>query len=473
MARRSSPAALMEAMVKAAKKDNVVALTVEEYCRREYCMPLPHLCLQYVFNATGVRFGGIYMVQGPPGCCKSPFVFFLLSLMCKTQEDGGFGGISYLSELESKISMTLLQSFMDKEYLQSGDGSPFRLLPETTINNCLANHSARMKLYRKTYEDMSVPMAWGIDSIGGAATEEGVKKMEEDGVQGRGFSEKALILTNMFANYSATYSGIPLITYTVNHEKKPVATGGPPAAAAFARGQATGGEAQKFKASLNLKLAAMEVPNGKMVTIQTYKNSFGIPKKIQVLFSWQEPTADDPRQYHKWGWAKATADLLVNPPKGVPTLDMRKVCNVTPMTDGKRYNCVQLGLQGATAEELEKALFANKTILRQVQNLLGIQEVQTFDEYLDMLDAEAAAVKAAGKTGSKHQSTSPKQPATTPATKDKTAQKQQKMSKAAKDLAGAKATKEEQAEVDAQMSELKVTTQIELPSMPGLLGEEE
>ena len=390
--------AFIDAVVKASSKGGTVPLTLNELRSSQYCLPLKNLSLQHLFCASGIRFGSVYMIQGPPMSNKSAFMFFLLRLMAANFEDGGLDGFSFLRELETKISPTLLESFIDKPYMMEGDAAPFHVYRELTLEGCLKTFSDYLKKYSDTVPDRDIPLAWGFDSIGGAATEEGLQQMEENGSQGRGFSTKAITLKNFFETYSAFTADIPLITFCVNHEKKPMATPGGPMVPAYARGQATGGDSQKFKASQNFRLSGQDMPNklGRKISIVTYKNSFGSERKIQVDFTWQVPTAEDPRQYHKWHFAKASADLLASPPTGTATA-IRDVCNVTYASDGKRINCPQLGISMGQPEELDQALMENENVLTGVQHILGIEKIQSFDEYLEAKQVKAEQQKATKK----------------------------------------------------------------------------
>lgn len=390
MARKAS---MSDFVAVTAKTKGTIPMTMQECRESQYGMPLHHFVLQYLFSSSGVRFGGVYMIQGPPASNKSALLFYLLSCMCKRAEDGGFDGGANLSELESKVSFTMLESFMNKDYLVAGDLSPFKFYPESTLESCLKSFQLFIKQYREKIPSLDMPLAWGIDSVGGAATDEGVTHLETDGAQGRGFNSKPLTLKNFFENYSAATEGIPAILYCVNHEK-PKMSGG-----AFDRGVATGGESQKFKASLNFKVSAMDLQNkmGKKITIVTYKNSFGWERKAFVDFTWKKPTVDDPKQYHEFDFAKASVDILVAPPTQVDKEELEKIIHVTYASDGKRVNCPELGISMGTPDDFEAALQAAPDILTKLFHIYAIDKIQTFDEYLDLMEEKKKAARAKSK----------------------------------------------------------------------------
>lgn len=400
---RANPAAfnqsLLDAAMKKKKTSGTELMTLDRWEEKTYCMPLPHFCLQYLFSCTGIRFGGTYMIQGPPQSNKSPFLFWLLGYMSKAPEDGGYGGISWLSETENKLSPSLLRSFITEPY-QTGESPTFLLAREYNLEDMFANFSERLDMYMDKYPEKNCPILQGIDSISGATTKENITALQEDGVRGRGYSDKPILLTSWFDGYSGLVRDIPIITFAVNHEKPTMPQPGAPPGMP-ARGHASGGEAQKFKASLNLKFSAQKFNNnlGNRVTIRTYKNSFGTERKMLVDFVWDKTDGDNEGQNHRWLWSKATVELLMAPPPFITNMtNLSQIIDVDATKDLNKVTSETLGVKNVSPEEFEMALMTNEEVYSKLCKVFQIQRLQTFDEYLDRLDSEAKASKGKKKS---------------------------------------------------------------------------
>ena len=390
---RANPAAfnkiLLDAAVRKKGKDGSELMTIDRWAELNSCMPLPHFCLQFLFSCIGVRFGGVYMIQGPPQSTKSPFLFWLLGYMARSIEDMGFGGVSWLAETENKLSESLLRSFINKPYMLDRESPTFLLSRDYILDDLFASFSDRLEQYRKVYPDNNCPILQGIDSIGGAATREVVGAIQADGTRGRGFSDKPIMLTNWFDGYSGLVKDIPIITFAVNHEKATMPQPGAPPGMP-ARGHATGGESQKFKASLNLRFSSQKFPNnlGNHVTIRTFKNSFGTERKILVDFVWDKTDGDKEGQNHRWLWAKSSVELLIAPPPYVTNVtNLSKVIDIEATKDVSKVSSSTLGVKNVSPEEFEAALMAHP-VYEEVKKIFGIQTMQTFDQFLDRMEAE-------------------------------------------------------------------------------------
>lgn len=201
--------------------------------------------------------------------------------------------------------------------------------------------------------------------------------------------------------YSGLVRDIPIITFAVNHEKPTMPQPGAPPGMP-ARGHASGGEAQKFKASLNLKFSAQKFNNnqGNRVTIRTYKNSFGTERKMLVDFVWDKTDGDNEGQNHRWLWSKATVELLMAPPPFITNMtNLSQVIELDATKDLSKVTCPTLGLKNVTPEEFEAALMADTELHGKLCKIFQIQKMQTFDEYLERMDEEAKASKGKKKTG--------------------------------------------------------------------------
>lgn len=374
------------------KIDGTACVSIEEYKENQFGIPLRHYAQQYLYGSTGLRFGVMHSISGPPQSCKSPFVFDLMFSNCMESDKGGPEGISYLYELEDKLSPTLLLSMAAQYGQRVGDGTPFQIVKNLTLEKACVHLNKLLDVLQGADFATLPPIFINFDSIGGAATESLVSKIRSEGFAGKGFHEKAHIMKHLCENWGALVKTLPIIFMAVNQEKADVQAipgyNGPP------KKHITGGESQLFKAGHIVSARYRELDNGvsKMVTLKTSKTSFCDSRKIDVKFTWNRAgNLESADQGHRWEWAMAGALALANP---AYVGDLRDIVDVKVSQQGL-VTCPQLGCKSVSADDFEAALFdsANTKILNDLYSYQKIEKIKGVDELRQYIKANADKVK--------------------------------------------------------------------------------
>lgn len=289
------------------------------------------------------------------------------------------------------------------------------------------------------------PILIDWDSIGGAASDDIVKKFSQDGVVGKGFHDKAHTMKQLCQNWSQLRDNLPIIVYAVNQEKPDVATG-PGAMPGVTPMHVTGGLSQVFKAGHVISARFRNINNGagKLVTLRTTKTSFCDPRRVQVKFVWNRTgTRDSDAQGHHWQWAQASANVLANPQF---VGQLRDIADVKISAQGL-VTCPQLGCKSVIPQEFQQALFdpANSKVLQQLYAYQKIEKLNGMQQYYDYIRQCAVNQKQAKQDAKKAKAQQKAQLAAR-----KKAQEQQKAAAKAQRLAKKQAAqKAKQAKADA------------------------
>lgn len=381
---------LMEHLLKNDKEG--VITTPKEFKEQQFGMPLRHYAQQYLFGATGLRLKVFHSIAGVPASCKSPLLFDLMGHICAPAEAGGLGGIGFLYELEDKISPTLLNSMM-AQYGDIVDG-PLRLVRDLTIEGAM-KHIAKQILpaYRMNITSYDLPMVIGMDSIGGAASSDTVKKIESEGAAGKGYYDKAHFIKYFCENAGALIGDIPVVFICVNQEKEQAAAAyGPP------QKKITGGMSQVFKDGhmISATYKTLASGDGKVITLRTTKTSFCDARKIEVTFRWNKfGTSQEDAYGHHFDWALASARCLADPDKGVG--ELRDICDVK-VSDLGLVTCPQLGLKSVKPDEFEAALMSDQKVLNALYVYQKIDVIKDMAGYAEYHKSKKAAGKKPKET---------------------------------------------------------------------------
>lgn len=376
-----------------------VVATAEELKQNQFGFPLRHYAQQYLFGATGLRIQVFNSIAGKEATCKSPFVFDLMGHITAGEENHGLCGMAFLLETEGKISASLYSSVI-KSYGEDAYDASFVIRdkhdkPLSIEEAFEVLNTDIIKKYREIAPNNDVPIFVGIDSIGGAATGELVKKQETDGYVGKHFGEKSVFMKNFCENFGKYIGDIPMVVFMVNQEKDSLVQNqyGPP------QTHITGGSSQMFKDGHMIRSSQKTLASGdgKIITLRTTKTSFCDPRKIEVAFRWNKfGKSQDDYYGHYWDWALASAKCLAEPEKGVG--EIRDICDVK-VSEKNLVTSEKLGLRSVTSQEFEEALFdpANAAILDALYVYQKIDRLKGMDEYVDYIKKRKAAVKAEEK----------------------------------------------------------------------------
>lgn len=417
--------ALLEGLQKA---DGGICMSVNEFKEAQYGLPLKHYCLQYLFGSTGLRYGGFYMCAGKPKSCKSPFVFDLAHRCCEMD------GLSFVYELEGKMSPTLVSSMLYDHPEWAEDGGTFKIVKGMTLDDAEKHLTKKVLATFKKMGAYDTPLLIDWDSISGAAMTDVVEKIEKEGTAGKGYYDKSHIMKYLTENWSVLVGNLPVIFVGVLQEKQKAAdTFGKQPEKSYG-----GGDSQLFKAGTLLTFQQIgKLDNGKRIRIRTELNGFADARQIETTFVWDQfGSLETDSQGHRWTWADATA-LCLAAPKIVG--ELRDIVDVK-RSDKGLVTCKQLGVTSVSPEEFEAALFApeNAKILNDLYSYHKIEKIKTpeqYIEYVKRLEGKAEASKEADK-----EAKAAEKAAQLEAEKTKEAQKQAKReAKAVKAAAKAKA----------------------------------
>lgn len=373
-------------------KTGGLVCTVQELVENQYGIPLKHYCQQYLFGATGLRLQVFNSIQGPKGSNKSTTLFDLMGSICGAEELGGLGGLAVLYEMECKISPSILKSILSRYGEEAVKSVIIR--KGMTIEQALSDiNKVIIPLYVKLCPKRDKPLIIGIDSIGGSASEDTIKKLQTSDTPGKGYYDKQHYLKYWCENQGVIFEreGIPIVIICINQEREQAsATGyGPP------QKVITGGKAQLFKDGHMLSARAVKLnsDDGTLVYLTTTKAAFCDARKIEVEFRWNKYGQKFDDAYEaRFNWGLASAMCLANPEKGVG--EIRDICDVK-VSDQHLVTCPQLDLRSVDPDVFEEALMANQDILDQLYTYQKIEKLKGLDEFAEY----SAAVRArmAGK----------------------------------------------------------------------------
>lgn len=402
-------------------KTGGIVTTVSELKENQFGIPLKHYAQQYLFGATGLRLHVFNSIQGQKEMGKSTTMFDLMGYVCGAEEDGGQGGLGVIYELEGKISPSILYSILRNH----GDRALEACIPRLgmTLEEAMEDLNTNiLKQYKQACPKMDKPLLIGFDSIGGAASEDTIAKLEKEGSAGKGYWNKQHFMKYFCENQGAIFSrsGIPVVVICINQEREAASSTpfGPP------QKTITGGKAQLFKDGhmISASKKALASGDGNIVYLKTTKTSFCDPRKIEVQFRWNRYGAKQDDAYEaKFLWGLASAMCIATPEKGVG--EIRDICNVS-VSDKDLVTCPQLGLRSVQADEFEQALMSNEDILNQLYTYQKIERLRDLTGYADYLEAQKAGPQKAATQQAETQAeekpkrqrkAKPQEPAPTPA----------------------------------------------------------
>lgn len=274
-------------------------------------LPLPALCLRYLFQSTVLPLSRIIQITGEEGCCKSALLF---EIMRWHMVHGG-GGV-YI-ENEDKDSPELRQSILDwnERWL--------RRLEFTKTYDLESWQAALTKFVMLLREQQSaeggpghtIPVCLGIDSIMSTAPRSEIEAMRESGHAQRGYALAAQLITRYMRGMPELLQCFPFTVVGINHLKPSTDYMGRPT------NTKPGGMAVKFHETFELEMHRAPTPDidlleygGLRLKITSRKNSIGPSRKsigAEMLW-WQGDVRGVIRQQTAWDWDTATIELLLS-----------------------------------------------------------------------------------------------------------------------------------------------------------------
>lgn len=362
-------------------------------------LPLPALCLRYLFQSTVFPLGKIIQLTGEEGSCKTSF------LMEIARWHHVFGGGSVHIENENKDSPTLRYSMLqwNQHWLARHDS-----IPTYTMNEMMAALTNFLKIGREMLDaeggpGRTVPIAFLIDSIMGTAPQELIDKVKKEGFTGRSFPLAALMLSDYMRTIPEMMKKYPFTIVGTNHLKPATDYQGRPI------NRVPGGKSVKFMETFEVEM--QRAPgcdidklefSGIRVKFLCRKNSVGPSRKQMVaeMLWWPVNIEGRPRQLTMWDWGTASIELMLNFSKinGKKTIynTLMDICPIRVVNESKRLAhspLLGVGSRDEPAEyrQIAYALEQRPDVLQQIHAVLGIAERRAFQPGVDFRESLAAA----------------------------------------------------------------------------------
>ena len=275
-------------------------------------LPLPALCLRYLWQQTTFPLSRITQITGEEGSCKSALLSEILRWHC------AHGGGGYICENENKDNAEYRHSILEwnPTYLRRVFLIPTYCTEEWQEVIVSTMRAASEAMDRPGGIGRTVPMFWGIDSLYGTTTRGDIERQTKDGYASRGYAEAALLITRFTQSLPARIRDYPFTIVGTNHLKPSTDWQGRPIK------RVLGGKSVKFHESFEIEMQKAPNPHidlldygGLRLKLTMVKNSGGpTGKSIGVDLLWWNEVAEDGqlRQRTLWDWDTASIRLLLS-----------------------------------------------------------------------------------------------------------------------------------------------------------------
>lgn len=274
-------------------------------------LPLPALCLRYIFQSDVFILSRIWQLAGEEGSCKSALLYEIMRWHMI------YGGGGCLAETENKDAPILRNSILEYNrhwisrltYAGCDTLEEWQQFLTTNVNGF------RAAMDTPGGPGRTVPVCFGVDSLTAVDSKKEIDKTQKDGAATRGYA----LIANLIARYmrqgiTKNLRGFPFSLIGTNHLKpaQDELTG-------VKKDNIPGGKAVPFMATFMLSMKRMadidlQSHGGIRVNIKLQKNSIGVSRKaIQADMLWWHEMCEDgktTRQRHVWDWHTATIDML-------------------------------------------------------------------------------------------------------------------------------------------------------------------
>lgn len=368
-------------------------------------LPLPALCLRYLFQSTVFPLSRIIQITGQEGSCKSAFQFEMM------RWHHVYGGGSVFIENELKDSPELRWSILqwNPVWLQRHEILQTHFLEEWQDALTKFTTIAKQQQDAEDGPGRTIPIMISVDSLTATAPRELAEKIEQEGHASRSFALAANLISGYMRTMPSRIENYPFTICGTNHLKPSTDFMGRPTSTV------PGGKSIKFMETYEIEMERIADINkleygGIRVRLLAKKNSLG-PSRKQIaadMLWWNSYVGDTVRQQTAWDWDTASVDLLLSfaestekDKSGKKTLynHLRDIVRIDVTQRGQRLaTCPTLGFnEPVEYRRIGAALERRPDLLEQIYGLLGIQRRLAFQpglDYRDMLAADRDAVAA-------------------------------------------------------------------------------
>lgn len=364
-------------------------------------LPLPALCLRYLFQSTVFPLSRMTQITGEEGSCKSAFGYEMMRWHYT------YGGGACFMENELKDSPELRQSILgwNPSWLARLEHTPTYCLEEWQDALTVNVDVARNMLDAPGGPGRTIPIMFFIDSIMATAPREEIEATMRAGHSSRGFALAANLIARYMRTFPHQIQSYPFSVVGTNHLKPATDFQGRPIR------NIPGGKAVKFMETFEIEMA--KAPNADIDTLDygglrvkfvTRKNSLGPSRKVifAELLWWHGPVDGVVRQHTAWDWDTATIELLLSfqIAKGKKAIydALMEICDLhVADKGGRRVWSRTLGVSRDSPVRYREAgalLESRPELLELMYPLLGITTRSAFQPAVDYRDALATAEQA-------------------------------------------------------------------------------
>jgi hypothetical protein len=320
--------------------------------------------------------------------------------------------LAYVENEGGKYSPDLFKSFL-RPYLDD-----MLIMHPTTVEEAQSALNMMKKQVQGASDKRELLSCFVLDSLFGSSAEEKHEQLRKEDHTGRAHPAEALLWSSFLQTYTSEFMGWPMSFIVTNHMKVDTSAARKPFAGTQYR--IPGGDAQRFFASMAIKVARSERPEsranlpfeGKVVEqnnsclpvfLHTDKSSIGQDhRSISPEMVWWR---SDEGQHTFFDWYAcdirhlAACQMGGDKAPAVPNRDaVRDLCDLTVARG--RYSSKALGVEGVTDHEAGWVLQQKPELIAQLAKALAIAQHPVFEGKMPSAIAEASKRKKPKKEDS-------------------------------------------------------------------------
>lgn len=387
---KASPDDFMGSMMRSIQDRRGVsgAFMADKFKEFQWGVKIPHLMMEYLFSLNVIPMPSIIEFAGLQGSCKSAMLQYLMYIFAS------YGMNAEMLETEGKMSWTLFDSIL-RDYASRVLVIQGPMSQEEWMAEFLNASAMYRKAYAKSLDDYQKgetilkPFLTGLDSLGGAPSNETMTTTDKDKSVGRSFPIEALKNSRFFPQILVRMRDLPMVFVYTNHEQTRITEQKGPFAVQGQR-SSQGGHRPDFFCGLRIFFEQTTKPkttNGvtvQVLKLEVVKNSFGEKGHTFALpMCWRtviDKNTGEDRQETWFDWEGALVNFLV-PSSGdpkVPKSALKKYLTLERHSEAA-FSCKELGKSRVPAEEIGRAIEADKDLVAALRPLLGIKTWKVWD----------------------------------------------------------------------------------------------
>lgn len=364
-------------------------------------LPLPALCLRYLFQSSVFPLSRIIQITGEEGSCKSALLYEMFRWHFV------YGGGCVFLENESKDSPELRESILqyNQRWLRRLEFTQTHSLEEWQSGLTVFMQLASAQQVVDGGPGRTIPIAFGLDSLMATAPQEEIDKIMKNGHATRNFALAANLISSYMRTMPSQIRTFPFSIIGTNHLKPATDFMGRPTA------NIPGGKSVKFMETYEIEMKrapSCDIDRldygGLKLKITMRKNSLG-PSRKQIgaeLLWWnsQDPTTGIIRQQTCWDWDTASIETILafaGEKVGKKSIydALMEIVPLHHINPSRRMaSCPTLGFNEAVHfRTLGAALENRPDLLTRMYPIMGITARRVFQPGIDYRTIQAQAIE--------------------------------------------------------------------------------